>query len=130
MLKSTKKRNFQYLYHIVSWGLPIVILIIALSFRALGTTLCVRRVRVVCHTHHVLMPSSPSGADDFSRAVGWCWISDQVEHPLFWSFFVGKSEEITSYIVVRSPPLLACLHSLVVVLFTSFLDRRHSCCTR
>lgn len=74
MLKSTKKRNFQYLYHIVSWGLPIVILIIALSFRALG-------------------------ADDFSRAVGWCWISDQVEHPLFWSFFVGKSEEITSYIV-------------------------------
>lgn len=74
MLKSTKKRNFQYAYHIVSWGLPIVILIIALSFQALG-------------------------ADDFSRAVGWCWISGAVDDPLFWSFFVGKAEEITSYIV-------------------------------
>jgi G protein-coupled receptor 157 len=74
MLKSTKKRNFQPLYHVISWGLPIVILVIALSFRALG-------------------------ADDFSRAVGWCWISDKVEYPLFWSFFVGKAEEITSYFV-------------------------------
>lgn len=74
MLKSTKKRNFQPLYHVVCWGLPIIILIIALSFRALG-------------------------ADDFSRAVGWCWISDRVEYPLFWSFFVGKAEEITSYFV-------------------------------
>jgi hypothetical protein len=37
MLKSTKKRNFQPLYHVISWGLPIVILVIALSFRALGT---------------------------------------------------------------------------------------------
>jgi G protein-coupled receptor 157 len=74
MLKSTKKRNFQPLYHVIRWGLPIVILVIALSFRALG-------------------------ADDFSRAVGWCWISDKVEYPLFWSFFVGKAEEITSYFV-------------------------------
>lgn len=74
MLKSTKKRNLQPVYHCVSWGVPLIILTIGLSFEALG-------------------------ADDFSQAVGWCWISGEVAHPLFWSFFVGKAEEITSYIV-------------------------------
>lgn len=74
MLRSTKKRNFQHIYHIVSWGLPLVILVIALSFEALGE-------------------------DEFSRAVGWCWISGDVEYPLFWSFLVGKGEEISSYIL-------------------------------
>lgn len=37
MLRSTKKRNLQWVYHTVSWGMPMIILVIALSFRALGT---------------------------------------------------------------------------------------------
>eukprot|EP01087_Luapelamoeba_hula_P013759 TRINITY_DN395_c2_g1_i2.p1 TRINITY_DN395_c2_g1~~TRINITY_DN395_c2_g1_i2.p1 ORF type:complete len:525 (-),score=127.59 TRINITY_DN395_c2_g1_i2:339-1811(-) len=62
-------------YHIVCWGIPIVTLIVALSFHALGE-------------------------NEYSRAVGWCWISSSVEgYQTMWGLIAGKGWEVGSYIV-------------------------------
>jgi G protein-coupled receptor 157 len=74
-LEDKKKETLQLIiYHLVCWGVPIVIIMFALAFEALG-------------------------GDTFSTTVGWCWISDQVSYQTFWSFFTGKGWEIASYIV-------------------------------
>lgn len=66
-------------FHIVGWGLPILIVSLGLGYNALGY-------------------------DTFSgQQVGWCWVRSGDNIPedctLFWRIFAGKGWEILSYIV-------------------------------
>lgn len=58
-------------YHVVSWGLAAVVLAISLGFEALGS-------------------------NAYSRAVGWCWISESAEQ-ITWGLFAGKGKCYTSF---------------------------------
>jgi len=71
------------LFHMVSWGVPLVIVCFAMGFGALGR-------------------------DYYSGVVGWCWISDSkiivwpsfpgTESAFFWKIVAGKGIELFTYI--------------------------------
>jgi len=58
-------------FHVMAWGLPLVVVAIALGFGVLG----------------------PS-------AVGWCWIDDQMPQyqVIAWGLFTGKAWELIAYV--------------------------------
>ncbi|XP_071944385.1 G-protein coupled receptor 157-like [Antedon mediterranea] len=70
-----------WLFHFVCWGVPLITVIVAVSFGALGY-------------------------DDSYTSVGWCWVDLDVKHRIMWMLLVGKMWEIASYFIL---PLLYIL---------------------
>jgi len=79
-----RTRWLLFLFHAISWGLPLWLCTLAVTF-------------------HVL------GGDTFSASVGWCWIGSARSIPwpsslapewrvFFWQMVAGKGIEICSYI--------------------------------
>jgi len=69
-------------FHVVSWGLPLILVSFAAGFYALG-------------------------ADLYFDGIGWCWIAAEgITWPkgdraqLFWQFVAGKGIELISYILI------------------------------
>ncbi|KAL5005404.1 hypothetical protein ScPMuIL_018860 [Solemya velum] len=65
--------TYMKVFHIISWSLPAVIAVLALSMDVLGY-------------------------DESLHQASWCWIDPRVENALFWQFFTGKFWEIVAYI--------------------------------
>ncbi|XP_038602548.1 G-protein coupled receptor 157 isoform X2 [Tachyglossus aculeatus] len=70
-----------FCFHIVSWGVPLVITVAAVSLKKIGYD-----------------------ASDVS--VGWCWIDIEAEDRVLWMLLTGKLWEILAYILL---PLLYIL---------------------
>ena len=68
-------------FHIVNWGIPLVIVIAALSAGGLGW-------------------------DQSYVSVGWCWVDLSNEQFMMWMLLAGKIWEIAAYIML---PVIYCL---------------------
>ncbi|XP_063292791.1 G-protein coupled receptor 157 [Pelobates fuscus] len=64
-----------YWFHLVSWGVPLVITVAAVSLQKIGY-------------------------DASYVSVGWCWINIDAEDKLMWMLLTGKVWEILAYIIL------------------------------
>lgn len=64
-----------YWFHLISWGVPLVITV---------TAVCLQKI----------------GYDASYVSVGWCWINIQAEDRLIWMLLAGKAWEILAYLVL------------------------------
>ncbi|KAM8927251.1 G-protein coupled receptor 157 [Pelodytes ibericus] len=70
--------NMIYWFHLVSWGVPLVITVAAVSLQKIGY-------------------------DASYVSVGWCWINIEADDKLLWMLLCGKAWEILAYLIL---PLL------------------------
>ncbi|KAG8569090.1 hypothetical protein GDO81_014258 [Engystomops pustulosus] len=64
-----------YWFHLISWGIPLVITVAAV---------CLQKI----------------GYDASYVSVGWCWINIEAEDKLIWMLLTGKAWEILAYLVL------------------------------
>lgn len=67
--------HFIYWFHLISWGVPLVITVAAV---------CLQKI----------------GYDASTVSVGWCWINKDAEDKLTWMLLAGKAWEILAYLVL------------------------------
>lgn len=67
-------KTYNKIYHVVSWGVPVIIVIFVASFNAWGYNSDV--------------------------TPGWCWISATVANPFMWSVIAGKGLEWSSFLII------------------------------
>ncbi|KAM3920907.1 G-protein coupled receptor 157 [Leptodactylus fuscus] len=64
-----------YWFHLISWGIPLVITVAAV---------CLNKI----------------GYDASYVSVGWCWINIEAEDKLTWMLLTGKAWEILAYVIL------------------------------
>nr|XP_010955888.1 G-protein coupled receptor 157 [Camelus bactrianus] len=78
-------RRLLWVFHIVSWGVPLVITVIAVALKKIGYD-----------------------ASDVS--VGWCWIDLEAEDRVLWMLLTGKLWELLAYVTLPVLYLLIRKH--------------------
>ncbi|XP_072831561.1 G-protein coupled receptor 157 [Vicugna pacos] len=78
-------RRLLWVFHIVSWGVPLVITVVAVALKKIGYD-----------------------ASDVS--VGWCWIDLEAEDRVLWMLLTGKLWELLAYVTLPMLYLLIRKH--------------------
>lgn len=87
--------RFRALPHIISWGLPLIVLAVTQSYERYGLNVCT------------------------GEMLWWCWIANESPHDhlpiVFWQLFSGKLWEMMTYIFT------SVMYALVVIDISSYV---------